>query len=98
MAYFELLDKYAREQHGCFVAEFFLSKAGSEYIVCFRLSAVSKDSPQKSACRYVRFQTADLLGSTRNTALSDALRRKLDRELSALSLLDEKGGASPPPS
>jgi hypothetical protein len=79
---FELLDKYAREQHSCFVAEFFLNKEKTEYVVCFRPVGETKDSVHRYACRYVRIGTTDVASIATKTALTDYILQELDAELS----------------
>jgi hypothetical protein len=82
---FELLDGYSREIHRCFVAEMFFNDARTEYILCFRPIAGSKDSPNLFACRYLNVEVARLETARLTKALPSSLTEELDRELRALT-------------
>jgi hypothetical protein len=78
---FELLDTYSRTLHKCFLAEMFLDKSGSEYVLCFRPVSVSKGSLGQYASRYLRIEAAHAQTVGQAGALSTAIKEKLDREL-----------------
>jgi hypothetical protein len=48
-----MLDEYARSRHRCFLAEMDLHADKARYRLCFRPTGVSKDSPNRYACRYL---------------------------------------------
>ena len=79
---FKLLDKYARSEHRSFLAEFFLSEPKAEYILCFRPLNPSVGSPM--ACRYLRFEIAELRAACKAKVLTDSLVETLAAELSTL--------------
>ena len=81
---FKALDHYARDKHQCFVAEMFLSKAGAEYIFCFRPADGGKDSPGRFACRYLRIQIGEIESIAQTEIIPISVAEKLDRELLAL--------------
>jgi len=65
--FFELVDGYSRIQHHCFVAEMFLAKTQTEYVLCFRPVGVTRDSSEQHACRYLYVEAvaARTMGRTR---------------------------------
>ena len=81
---FELLDEYSRTRHKCFLAEMFLDKSRAEYVLCFRPTSVSKDSPSRYACRYLQIKAVDARTAGQARILSTAIKEKLDRELLSL--------------
>ena len=81
---FKALDHYARNKHQCFLAEMFLNDAGTEYILCFRPTDASKDSPSRFVCRYLRIQMGEIGSVVQTETIPIYLAKKLDRELLAL--------------
>lgn len=86
-AVFKLLDSYSRNQHQCFVAEFDLDKAESYYRVCFRPTRVTKDSPNRYACRYLHIGISDIMEAVKRKELPASVVEQLDKELPSLGQL-----------
>jgi hypothetical protein len=83
---FVLLDEYARTRHRCFVTEFFLSAIQIEYVLCFRPTGVSVQSPNyRYACRYFYIDTAVARMAGRNKKLPESITELLDKELPKLA-------------
>ena len=80
---FTLLDTYARTKHRCFVAEMDLNKSGAEYILCFRPTDVSRDSPDRFACRYLHIEATRLRAAGETPYLPSSIVLELDKELAA---------------
>jgi hypothetical protein len=70
MKTFELLDAYADRQHHCFVAEFFLNKNQTEYIVCLRPKEGNRNSPNRFVCVYLRIEPEQVITTARSNALT----------------------------
>jgi len=86
-AVFRLLDSYSRNQHRCFVAEFGFDKAEADYVVCFRPTGGTKDSPNRYACRYLHFGSTDIKEAAERKELPTSVIEQLDKELPSLGLL-----------
>jgi hypothetical protein len=80
---FELIDQYARKQHLCFLAEMFLNRIKTEYILCFR-PAEAANNPDRYACRYLQLEigTVETLGHARE--LNESTKALLDKEIADL--------------
>ena len=85
---FKLIDDYSRSNHSCFIAEFFKAKKDdSNYLLCFRPAAISKESPNRYACRYLHIEDHSITQAIQRMELPIEIRRLLDAELSSLGLL-----------
>jgi hypothetical protein len=81
---FKLLDGYSRSRHACFVAEMFVNAAGTDYTLCFRPTELTKDSPNRYACRYLNIRTDEITTAGKMQALPASITELLDRELPVL--------------
>jgi hypothetical protein len=81
---FELIDDYARKHHLCFLAEMFLSRSRTEYILCFRPTEAANNS-DPYACRYLRLESSAIGTLEREQKLNDSIKGSLDKELSNLN-------------
>jgi len=84
---FTLLNNYSRKHYQCFLAELFLNKDQSEYMLCFRPTGGNKESPNRYACRYLRIDVAEAGSAAQSGSLPPSIIEKLDLELPALGLL-----------
>jgi hypothetical protein len=75
---FKLLDGYARSVHWCFVTELFFNEEDTAYIVCFRPTDGSSDSPHLQECRYLEIATHDAWIAVKAKMLPDSLAEQLD--------------------
>jgi hypothetical protein len=82
---FELLDKYSRSEHACFLAEMFLSADASGYQLCFRPVDGTRSSSNRYACLYLEIGTEEARASASCKLLTDDIVEWLDSELPALS-------------
>jgi hypothetical protein len=78
---FGLLDGYSRSHHQHFLAEMFLNKAISEWILCFRPIGAPRYSPARYACRNLRIPTEEAAVLAGANALSSSIVARLDKEL-----------------
>jgi hypothetical protein len=80
---FELLDKYARSAHSCFLAE--MTSTDEGYSLCFRPVHGNKESEERYECRYllIGIDEARLLSSSK--LLTRSVASWLDSELPTLS-------------
>jgi hypothetical protein len=84
-AIFKLLDRYARSQYQCFLAELFPGlEDESQYYLCFRPTDVCKDSADRYACRYLTVELAELKKSRKEKKLTASIAQLMDSELSSL--------------
>ena len=82
--FFTFLDEYVRNQYRCFVAQMDLNGKGSGYVLCFRPTDVTRESPGRYACKYL-IATLEQVRTARETgALPASLVEKLDTDLSVL--------------
>jgi hypothetical protein len=58
---FGFFDDHCRCKHQCFVAEFVLDKPRDRYLICFRPTGVTKDSPNRYAWRYLNFGIDEIM-------------------------------------
>ena len=85
---FKLIEDYSRSRHSCFIAEFFKPKKDdSNYLLCFRPTGGSKESPNRYACRYLRIEDEFILKAIHQNELPIEIARLLDAELPGLRLL-----------
>ena len=82
---FRLIDDYAREHHQCFLAEMFLNRGQTEYMLCFRPTEAAKNS-DRYACRYLCFEISEISTVEQAQELNDSVKTLLDKELPNLSL------------
>ncbi len=54
------------------------------YSLCFRPTAVSKDSPNRYECRYLRISAEEVTTAGQKQVLPASITQMLDRELHAL--------------
>jgi hypothetical protein len=79
-----MLDEYSRSRHACFLAEMDLNAAQGHYSLCFRPMGVSKDSPNRYECRYLRIGAEQVTTAGQKQVLPASITQVLDRELPAL--------------
>jgi len=82
---FHLLDDYSRAHYKCFLAEMFLDRDGTEYVLCFRPANESPDSACRYSCRYLRVKLTHAQNMGRTKVLTAAITEELDSELQSLS-------------
>jgi len=80
---FKLIDSYARQYHLCFLAEMFLNKGQTEYILCFRPTEESQTS-DRYACRYLNVNVGEIRILQQAQELTDSVRILLNKELATL--------------
>lgn len=85
--FFKLLDDYCRAKHHCFVAELTFIDARDEYDICFRPTGVTRDSPNRYACRYLAFGISTLIEASQRKELPVSMTEQLDKELPGLGQL-----------
>jgi hypothetical protein len=81
---FKLIDEYVRKQHLCFLAEMFLNRGKTEYILCFRPTEAA-NNPDRYACRYLQFETSMIWALEQASDLNDPIKALLDQELKNLN-------------
>jgi hypothetical protein len=81
---FQLLDEYSRAHYKCFLAEMFLDRGETEYVLCFRPANEGPDSADRYSCRYLRVKLTDARDMGQRNALTAAITDRLDRELLGL--------------
>ncbi len=79
--FFKLINSHAREQHQCFLAEFFIGSDPTTYTLCFRPSGPDRESPNRYACRYLNLAVIDVNKMASAGSLDDATISLLNREL-----------------
>lgn len=79
-ACFRVIDDYARKRHLCFLAEMFLDKHQTEYVLCFRPTEAAND-PDRYAGRYLRLETSAIERLKQDKEPSYAVKALLDKEL-----------------
>lgn len=81
---FKMLDEYSRRRHACFLAEMDLNPAQGYYSLCFRPTEMTKDSPNRYACLYLRLNAGEVKAAGQQQVLPASISRVLDQELSTL--------------
>ena len=81
---FQLLDTYAKSHYQYFLAEMFLNRTGTEFILCFRPTESNRNSPDRYACRYLQLPIKEAGIAEQQNMLSSAAKALLDKELAAL--------------
>jgi hypothetical protein len=81
---FALINEYVRKQHQCFLAEMFLNKDQTEYILCFRPTEAA-NNPDRYACRYLHIETSRIRAMEQAVQLNDPIKALLDQELNNLN-------------
>ena len=81
---FELIDHYARKQHLCFLAEMFLNRDKTEYILCFRPMEAANNS-DRYACRYLQLEISEVNTLEQARELKDSVKTLLDKGLANLN-------------
>jgi hypothetical protein len=92
--FFRLLDHYARERHNCFVAELFLNKAKTKYVVCLRPTEESLTPLNRFACKYLEFDPNEVKKAVQENVLSPAMQEYTGRELLLLNRGEGSGTAN----
>ena len=82
---FEFLDHYVRTKHNCFLAELDLTSDGRCYQLCFRPLREDHNSPNRYACRYLRFAVEECALVIVDGTLTAVIAESLDNELPALA-------------
>lgn len=82
---FRLLDTYAREHYQCFLAELFLDRTGTRFILCFRPADSNRRSHDRYACRYLNLAIMDAETTVQQDLLGTAAKALLDKELAAFN-------------
>ena len=83
---FKMLDEYSKTRHRCFLAEMTLNAAEAHYSLCFRPTAICKESPNRYACLYLHISIEDLKTAGQERVLSGSITQMLDKELQTLPL------------
>lgn len=78
---FELLDDYPRREHKCFLAEMFLNKTKTEYVLCFRPVNTDRDSNNRYASSYARIAINDIQRVVKASSLPKVISNQLDEKL-----------------
>ena len=81
---FKTLDGYSRTRHRCFLAEMDLNPSQAYYSLCFRPTGVTKDSPNRYACLYLRINAEEVRTAGQQQVLPASVIEMLDRELPTL--------------
>ena len=81
---FKMLDGYSRTRHRCFLAEMDLNAAKAHYTLCFRPTAISKESPNRYACLYLHIAVEDVKTAGQEQVLPPSITQMLDKELPTL--------------
>ncbi len=81
---FKLLDTYSTNRHHCSLTELFLNEEKTEYIMCFRPNAVSRESLARYTCRYIRVKAEEITTKETMQSLPISVKNKLDKELPLL--------------
>lgn len=81
---FKLLDAFARKGKNCFVAELFLSRAGTHYSVCFRHTTGCGNSARVSACQYMHIELSQVEALLQTDDLPNSIRCEIDERLELL--------------
>jgi hypothetical protein len=76
---FELIDQYARKQHLCFLAEMFLNRTRTEYILCFRPTKATHNP-----CRYLQLEIGIVETLEQARELNESTKALLDKEIADL--------------
>jgi hypothetical protein len=84
---FRLFDEYSRKKHHCFIVEFFPERGKSGYILCFRPTDGTKDSPNRYAYRYLHIGSGEIQEAAKNNELPASVTELLDKELPSLGRL-----------
>lgn len=87
---FKLLDGYSRDRHRCFLSEMFLNEAKTAYTLCFRPVNVKRESPDRSAYRYVHFEVSQVKTAAEKEMLTGSMTEELDRELRPLGSVADR--------
>ena len=84
---FRVLDAYARSNHDCFVAEFWMQQGSSRYAVCFRPATVRKEDRDEDvyACKYIELEPGDVLAAAATGSLPRTVADQLDAVLPLLT-------------
>jgi hypothetical protein len=83
--FFKLLDSYSRARYRCFVAEMFLNRAATEYLVCFRPTEENRDSADRFAFRYLHIDLRQVKKAAEKNALPTSIQEDADKELRSLN-------------
>jgi hypothetical protein len=78
---FSVFDEYLRAQHNCFVSEWFLNAARTEWVLCVRPTAANARSLDRYAYKYLPFTLKEVDEICAANALSTALKRRIDNAL-----------------
>jgi len=81
---FRILDEYSRLRHGCFLAEMFLNKDATHYVLCFRPVEPKVCAVGAGVCRYVYLNREDGLSVGSTGVMTDSVRQDLDTALQSL--------------
>jgi len=81
---FTMLDRYARNKHHCFLAEFFVDREHAGYFLCFRACGGRIDDPDRLKCVYLKIGVEEAKDMWSQRVLSNALVQEMDDELPEL--------------
>jgi hypothetical protein len=73
---FRLLDR-SRSRYRRLLAEMFLNEDDTHYFLCFRPLGVTKDSPNRRACRYPEIPIKEIRAAGRKRMLTDSIAETL---------------------
>ena len=81
---FKLVDKYARNRYGCFLAEMDVWTDETGYSLCFCVVNITYDSGDRYACRYSSATLDEVIMAGKTGILPLTLVQQLDAEFSGL--------------
>jgi hypothetical protein len=86
VALFTAIDEYVKVHHRCFVAECFLGRSETEWVICIRPTAENRGAPARDryACKYFRLSLEEAEEVCTANAVGPNLTEKIDRELHSL--------------
>ena len=64
-----------------------MDKTRNRYLICFRPTGGTKDSPNRYACRYLHFGIGEMMEVAVKKELPASIIEQLDRELPSLGSL-----------
>ena len=76
---FKLLDRFARQEHGWFVAELFVPAGETGYTICFRPQAMAEED--RYSCVYWELELNDAKEIIRNKVIPAALHENIGAAL-----------------
>jgi hypothetical protein len=84
---FRLFYEYSRKRQYCFVAEFFPNRAKDGYLLCFRPTGGTKESPNRYAGRYLDIGLGEVQEAAKTNDLPASVTELLDKEIPSFGAL-----------